>query len=194
MAKVNKVIGIDLGTTNSCVAVLEGGEPKVIPNAEGNRTTPSVVSFKDGEVRVGDVAKREAQTSTNVISSIKRLMGTKEKVEAEGKKYTPEEINSEAAGEIARLLRLRGIGGMILIDFIDMKEEKHRLKLMETMKAVLREDPVKATVHDITALGLMELTRKRTSAELSAAVCAPCPYCGGTGLSCIPASEEDNIL
>ncbi len=95
MAKVNKVIGIDLGTTNSCVAVLEGGEPKVIPNAEGNRTTPSVVSFKNGEVRVGDVAKREAQTSPNVISSIKRLMGTKEKVEAEGKKYTPEEISAK---------------------------------------------------------------------------------------------------
>ena len=95
MSKVNKVIGIDLGTTNSCVAVLEGGEAKVIPNAEGNRTTPSVVSFKNGEVRVGDVAKREAQTSTNVISSIKRLMGTKEKVEAEGKKYTPEEISAK---------------------------------------------------------------------------------------------------
>ena len=95
MAKVNKVIGIDLGTTNSCVSVLEGGEPKVIPNAEGNRTTPSVVSFKNGEVRVGDVAKREAQTSTNVISSVKRLMGTKQKVEAEGKKYTPEEISAK---------------------------------------------------------------------------------------------------
>ena len=95
MAKVNKVIGIDLGTTNSCVAVLEGGEAKVIPNAEGNRTTPSVVSFKNGEVRVGDVAKREAQTSTNVISSIKRKMGTSEKVEAEGKKYTPQEISAK---------------------------------------------------------------------------------------------------
>ena len=95
MAKVNKVIGIDLGTTNSCVAVLEGGEAKVIPNAEGNRTTPSVISFKNGEVRVGDVAKREAQTSTNVISSIKRKMGTSEKVEAEGKKYTPQEISAK---------------------------------------------------------------------------------------------------
>ena len=95
MSKINKVIGIDLGTTNSCVAVLEGGEPKVIPNAEGNRTTPSVVSFKNGEVRVGDVAKREAQTNTNVISSIKRLMGTSEKVEAEGKEYTPEEISAK---------------------------------------------------------------------------------------------------
>ncbi|NLC48308.1 MAG: molecular chaperone DnaK [Tenericutes bacterium] len=92
---MNKVIGIDLGTTNSCVSVLEGGEPKVIPNAEGNRTTPSVVSFKNGEVRVGDVAKREAQTSTNVILSIKRLMGTKKTVEAEGKKYTPEEISAK---------------------------------------------------------------------------------------------------
>ena len=69
---MSKIIGIDLGTTNSCVAVLEGGEAKVIPNSEGNRTTPSVVSFKKGEERVGDVAKREAQTSTNVISSIKR--------------------------------------------------------------------------------------------------------------------------
>ena len=95
MNKINKVIGIDLGTTNSCVAVLEGGEPKVIPNAEGNRTTPSVVSFKNGEVRVGDVAKREAQTNTNVISSIKRLMGTSEKVVAEGKEYTPEEISAK---------------------------------------------------------------------------------------------------
>jgi len=95
MTKINKVIGIDLGTTNSCVAVLEGGEPKVIPNAEGNRTTPSVVSFKNGEVRVGDVAKREAQTSINVISSIKRLMGTDKKVEAEDKKYTPEEISAK---------------------------------------------------------------------------------------------------
>lgn len=92
---MSKIIGIDLGTTNSCVSVLEGGNATVIPNAEGNRTTPSVVSFKGEEVRVGDVAKREALTSTNVISSIKRLMGTNEKVEAEGKKYTPEEISAK---------------------------------------------------------------------------------------------------
>ena len=93
---MSKIIGIDLGTTNSCVAVLEGGVAKVIPNAEGNRTTPSVVSFKDdGEVRVGDVAKREALTSTNVVSSIKRKMGTNEKVEINGKKYTPEEISAK---------------------------------------------------------------------------------------------------
>ncbi len=95
MSIVNKVIGIDLGTTNSCVSVLEGGVAKVIPNSEGNRTTPSVVSFKNGEVRVGDVAKREAQISTDVISSIKRLMGTKEKVKAAGKEYTPEEISAK---------------------------------------------------------------------------------------------------
>ena len=96
MAKINKVIGIDLGTTNSCVAVLEGGEPKVIVTPEGDRTTPSVVAFKNGEELVGITAKRQAVTNpTNTISSIKRLMGTGEKVEAEGKKYTPEEISAK---------------------------------------------------------------------------------------------------
>ncbi len=90
-----KIIGIDLGTTNSCVAVLEGGEPKVIANAEGNRTTPSVVAFKGEETMVGETAKRQAVTNVkNTISSIKRKMGTKEKVEANGKDYTPEEISA----------------------------------------------------------------------------------------------------
>ena len=90
-----KIIGIDLGTTNSCVSVLEGGEPKVIANAEGNRTTPSVVAFKGEETMVGETAKRQAVTNVkNTISSIKRKMGTKEKVEANGKKYTPEEISA----------------------------------------------------------------------------------------------------
>lgn len=73
---MSKVIGIDLGTTNSVVSVLEGGEPKVIQNAEGNRTTPSVVSFKNGERQVGEVAKRQAITNPNTIMSIKRHMGT----------------------------------------------------------------------------------------------------------------------
>ncbi len=91
---MSKIIGIDLGTTNSCVSVLEAGEPKVIPNPEGGRTTPSVVAFKNGERIVGDAAKRQAITNPNTISSIKRLMGTNEKVEAEGKKYTPEEISA----------------------------------------------------------------------------------------------------
>ena len=91
---MSKIIGIDLGTTNSCVSVLEAGEAKVIPNPEGGRTTPSVVAFKNGERIVGDAAKRQAITNPNTISSIKRLMGTSKKVEAEGKKYTPEEVSA----------------------------------------------------------------------------------------------------
>ncbi|MGM7683099.1 molecular chaperone DnaK [Cytobacillus sp. Hm23] len=91
---MSKIIGIDLGTTNSCVAVMEGGEAKVIPNPEGNRTTPSVVSFKNGERQVGEVAKRQAITNPNTIISIKRHMGTDYTVEVEGKKYTPQEVSS----------------------------------------------------------------------------------------------------
>ncbi|MBB6285030.1 molecular chaperone DnaK [Geobacillus subterraneus] len=91
---MSKIIGIDLGTTNSCVAVLEGGEAKVIPNPEGNRTTPSVVAFKNGERLVGEVAKRQAITNPNTIISIKRHMGTDYKVEIEGKQYTPQEISA----------------------------------------------------------------------------------------------------
>jgi chaperone protein dnaK len=95
---MSKIIGIDLGTTNSCVSVLEAGEAKVIPNPEGGRTTPSVVSFKKGEKIVGEAAKRQALTNPNTVSSIKRLMGTNEKVELEGKKYTPEEISAMILG------------------------------------------------------------------------------------------------
>jgi molecular chaperone DnaK len=91
---MSKIIGIDLGTTNSCVSVLEAGEAKIIPNPEGGRTTPSVVAFKNGEKIVGDAAKRQMITNPNTIMSIKRLMGTDKKVEAEGKKYTPEEISA----------------------------------------------------------------------------------------------------
>lgn len=91
---MSKVIGIDLGTTNSVVSVLEGGEPKVIQNAEGNRTTPSVVSFKDGEKQVGEVAKRQAITNPNTIMSIKRHMGTDHKENIDGKDYTPQEISA----------------------------------------------------------------------------------------------------
>ena len=92
---MSKIIGIDLGTTNSAVAVLEGGEAKIIANPEGNRTTPSVVSFKNGEIQVGEVAKRQAVTNPNTISSIKRHMGEAGyKVEAEGKSYTPQEISA----------------------------------------------------------------------------------------------------
>jgi molecular chaperone DnaK len=94
MKKMSKIIGIDLGTTNSCVAVMESGEAKVITNAEGGRTTPSVVAFKDGEIQVGDIAKRQAITNLNTVSSIKRLMGTTQTVEVNNKKYTPQEISA----------------------------------------------------------------------------------------------------
>ncbi len=91
----NKVIGIDLGTTNSCVCVMEGSEAKVIPNAEGVRTTPSVVAFKGDEIQVGDVAKRQAITNPNTVSSIKRHMGDNNyRVDINGKKYTPQEISA----------------------------------------------------------------------------------------------------
>jgi len=91
---MSKIIGIDLGTTNSCVSVLEGGEAKVIPNPEGNRTTPSVISFKNGERQVGEVAKRQAITNPNTIMSIKRYMGTDHKETIEGKEYTPQELSA----------------------------------------------------------------------------------------------------
>ena len=92
---MSKIIGIDLGTTNSAVAVLEGNEAKIIANPEGNRTTPSVVAFKNGEIQVGEVAKRQAVTNPNTISSIKRHMGEAGyKVEIEGKSYTPQEISA----------------------------------------------------------------------------------------------------
>ena len=91
---MSKIIGIDLGTTNSCVAVMDGGDCKVITNPEGNRTTPSVVAYKNGERIVGDAAKRQVVTNKDTVSSIKRLMGTNEKVTLEGKEYTPQEISA----------------------------------------------------------------------------------------------------
>ena len=93
---MSKIIGIDLGTTNSCVAVMEGGEPVVIPNAEGNRTTPSVVAFsKNGERLVGQIAKRQAVTNPdNTVISIKRKMGTAEKVKIDGEEFSPQEISA----------------------------------------------------------------------------------------------------
>ena len=101
---MGKIIGIDLGTTNSCCAVLEGGTPTVIANAEGDRTTPSVVAFaKNGDELVGALAKRQAVTNADkTIASIKRSMGTSEKVDIDGKKYTPEEISAKILGKIKR--------------------------------------------------------------------------------------------
>ncbi|KFZ26441.1 MAG: Chaperone protein DnaK [Candidatus Izimaplasma bacterium HR2] len=91
---MGKIIGIDLGTTNSCVAVMEGGEAKVIANAEGARTTPSVVAFKAGEIQVGEVAKRQVITNPDTVTSIKRKMGTNHKEKVNGKEYTPQEISA----------------------------------------------------------------------------------------------------
>ena len=92
---MSKIIGIDLGTTNSCVAVLEGGEPVVIPNSEGSRTTPSVVAFKGGERMVGQIAKRQSITNPeHTIASIKREMGSDYKKHIDGKDYTPQEISA----------------------------------------------------------------------------------------------------
>src|SRR5665811_502173 len=101
---MSRAVGIDLGTTNSCVAVLEGGEPAVIANAEGTRTTPSVVAFsKTGEVLVGEIAKRQAVTNVDrTISSVKRHMGTDWNVKIDDKKYTAQEISARILGKLKR--------------------------------------------------------------------------------------------
>ena len=98
---MSKIIGIDLGTTNSCIAVMEGSDPKVLENQDGLRTTPSVVSFKNNDIIIGDAAKRQAVTNPNTVVSIKRKMGTKNDVDINGKKWTPEQIS----GEILRYLK-----------------------------------------------------------------------------------------
>ena len=97
-----KTIGIDLGTTNSCVSVYEGGEAKVIANPEGERTTPSVVAFKNGDIIVGGAAKRQMVVNPDTIRSVKRLMGTSEKVSANGKEYTPEEVSAMILGDLKK--------------------------------------------------------------------------------------------
>ena len=89
-----KIIGIDLGTTNSCVAVMDGKEAKILANAEGNRTTPSVVAFKSGEIQVGSIAKRQVVTNPDTVSSVKRIIGTKQTINVNNKKYTPQEISA----------------------------------------------------------------------------------------------------
>ena len=99
---MSKIIGIDLGTTNSCVSIYEGGEAHVITNAEGGRTTPSAVSFKNGEIIVGEKAKRQALVNKDTILSIKRLMGTNKKVKANGKEYTPEEVSAMILGDLKK--------------------------------------------------------------------------------------------
>ena len=102
---------------------------------------------------------------------------------------TAERVNLEAAAEIARLLRLLGIGGMVLIDFIDLDSDEARSRLLDVMREHLRQDPVKAEVIDITPLGIMELTRHRAQSPLSELPDIPCPHCCGTG--CLDTPEEE---
>ena len=99
---MSKTIGIDLGTTNSCVSIYEGGEAKIINNPEGGRTTPSVVAFKNDEIIVGEAAKRQIVTNPNTVSSIKRLIGSKEKVKVNGREYTPEEISAMILSDLKK--------------------------------------------------------------------------------------------
>ena len=138
---MSKIIGIDLGTTNSCVAVLEGGEPKVIPNAEGNRTTPSVVAFKKGDELVGETAKRQAVTNVkNTVSSVKRIMGTKEKVEANDRKYTPEEISAKI---LAKLKADAEAAYSAVYSFYDkVKLAEQRVREINVSKVINQHIPV----------------------------------------------------
>ena len=123
---MSKIIGIDLGTTNSCVAVMEGGEPVVIANSEGARTTPSVVGFtKTGDRLVGQVAKRQAITNPeNTVASIKRYMGTDHKVTLNGKEYTPQQVSANVFGSMNqqewRRIRCHFGNRGILISFLRM--------------------------------------------------------------------------
>lgn len=98
----NIIIGIDLGTTNSCVSVMENGKPKILETPEGKRTIPSVVAYKGDEIIVGEVAKRQMVTNKNTVHSIKRLMGTKKTVDIDGKKYTPEQISAQILSYIKK--------------------------------------------------------------------------------------------
>ncbi len=99
---MSKMIGIDLGTTNSCVSIYESGETKIIANPEGGRTTPSVVAFKNDEIIVGEAAKRQIVTNPHTVSSVKRLIGSKEKVKVNGKEYTPEEISAMILSDLKK--------------------------------------------------------------------------------------------
>ena len=149
-------------------------------NAKLERSLRRTVLMKSGATLVIDPC--EAMTVIDVNSAMA----------AGGRniEQTAEKINLEACWEIARLLRLRGIGGMVVIDFIDMASEAARAHVMDTLREALREDPVKTTVHDFTALGLLELTRHRAQTPLAPLDDLPCPHCAGSGVS-LSADEED---
>ena len=152
----NKVIGIDLGTTNSCVSVMEAGEAKVIPNAEGVRTTPSVVAFKGDEIQVGDVAKRQAITNPNTVSSIKRHMGDNSyRVDVNGKKYTPQEISAMI------LQNLKGTAEAYLGEKVD--------KAVITVPAYFNDAQRQATkdAGKIAGLDVLRIINEPTAAALA---------------------------
>lgn len=151
----NLIIGIDLGTTNSCVAVMENGKPVVLENPEGKRTAPSVVAFKGAEVIVGDSAKRQMVTNKNTISSIKRLMGTKEKVDVDGKSYTPEEIS-------AKIL-------IYLKDYAEKKLGQKVTKAVITVPAYFNDSQRQATKNagKIAGLEVERIVNEPTAAALA---------------------------
>lgn len=151
----NLIIGIDLGTTNSCVAVMENGKPIVLENPEGKRTAPSVVAFKGAEVIVGDSAKRQMVTNKNTISSIKRLMGTKEKVDIDGKSYTPEEIS-------AKIL-------IYLKDYAEKKLGQKVTKAVITVPAYFNDSQRQATKNagKIAGLEVERIVNEPTAAALA---------------------------
>lgn len=150
-----KIIGIDLGTTNSCVAVMDGAEARVIENPEGARTTPSVVSFKNDEIIVGDAAKRQIATNLNTIASIKRKMGTNEKVTIDGKSYTPEEISAKI------LIYLR--------DFAEKKIGSKITKAVITVPAYFNDAQRQATKNagKIAGLEVERIINEPTAAALA---------------------------
>lgn len=156
--KTNKeiILGIDLGTTNSCVAVMEGDKPKVIENPEGARTTPSVVAYKDGQIMVGDVAKRQAITDPdNTVSSVKRIMGTKETVKAAGKTRKPEEVSAE----VLRAIKV----------FAEAKLGKKIGKAVITVPAYFNNDEREATKNagKIAGLEVVRIINEPTAAAIA---------------------------
>lgn len=150
-----KIIGIDLGTTNSCVAVMEGKEPRVVENPEGNRTTPSVVAFKNDEIIIGDAAKRQAVTNSDTIISIKRKMGTNEKINIAGKNYTPEEISAKILGYIR--------------DFVEKKIGEKVTKAVITVPAYFNDAQRQATkiAGKIAGLEVERIINEPTAAALA---------------------------
>lgn len=155
---MSKIIGIDLGTTNSCVAVLEGGEPVVIPNPEGSRTTPSVVAFKNGERMVGQVAKRQAITNPdNTVSSIKREMGSDYRRTIEGKSYTPQEISAmilqklkqDAEAYLGEKSLMLLLPFLLISPTVSVRQPRTQARLQALMFSVSSTNPLRRLLHTV---------------------------------------------